>query len=82
MVAPRRHAAFVIPSEAPALELLGANLLHHLAVASSRWNPGLPRSESHMGSTRSKGTEMSDGMVRRYASRFTAASDSPTSVST
>ena len=64
-------------AEARALALLGANLLHHLAVASSRWNPGLPRSESHMGSTRSKGTEMSDGMVRRYASRFTAASDSP-----
>jgi len=33
---PTSNAAFVIPSEAHAVELLGANLLHHLAVANSR----------------------------------------------
>jgi len=83
-VAPSVLATQTLPLslERSARLALGANLLHRLAAANSHWNPGLPRSESHMGSTRRRRAEMSDGIVRRYACRFAAASDSPTSVST
>jgi len=49
MVAPRRHAASVIPSEAAALELLGANLLQHLIVANRRGSHRIAQLIAHGG---------------------------------
>ena len=51
-------------------------------LETSRWKPGFPRSGAHVGSTRRTLTETSDGIDSRYASRLTAASVSPTSIST
>ena len=54
------------------------DLVRGYLSASSRPNCGFPRRGAHNGSTRSSGTEMGDGIVKRRASCSIAASCSPT----